>query len=154
MPADAIGPPAMNFGQHGRWEGCRRCRYRYLIPADEFLRRASGPFDQARREIAADMADYPADWPEPAFVRFRELGFPPLSVLLGEHPHVLSGLIVWLALDLLNWLEESDGGSGTRYSANSLDLFAVSEGCVEVGGVAYEVVAGRDSRAENRTPEP
>lgn len=147
VPASAVGPPAMNFGQHWRWDGFRRCPYRYEMPADEFLRIAFAPFDQVRREIAQDMADHPADWTELPFVRFRDLGFPSLPVLLEEHPEMLAGLMKWLDLDVLNWLSKGAGGGsggGTHYSANSLDMFVPNGGRVEIQGIAYEIISATE----------
>jgi hypothetical protein len=75
VSSGAIGPSAMNYGQHWRWEGYRPCFYRLTMPVDEFAARVAQPFDQFRGEVAEDMAEHSDDWPEPAFRRFRLLGF-------------------------------------------------------------------------------
>jgi hypothetical protein len=87
------------------------------------------------------MANHPEDWEEPMFVCFRELGFPPLDTLLADHVDLTVQLMLYLHLDLLNWLDvKIADGVKVYYSVNSLDTFIVSEGTVEMRGLAYENV--------------
>ena len=134
VPCGTVAPPAMDYGQHWRREGCRRCRYRFVVSVGEFLARVAGPFDQFRREVSGDVAGHAGDWHEPEFGRFRELAFPPLPELLHGRPDLLADLLRWADLDLLNWL---DGGNpsatpGVRYSANSVDRCLVGRDAVAV----------------------
>jgi hypothetical protein len=52
---DAVGPPALNYGQLERWEGCPRRTYEYVVPHDEFARLAASWWDGSCDELRDDL---------------------------------------------------------------------------------------------------
>ena len=100
-----IGPSDLNYGQHWRWKDQQRCEYRLTLPIDEFCQKVARGFEEFCREVAEDMAEHASAWAEPMFTQLRELRFPPLSVMIRDHPGLLSEALRWdEGFNLLHWL--------------------------------------------------
>ena len=52
-----IGPPPMNYGQTGRYQGLEKVSYEYQMPLSEFLEKTQEWFEVFRIESIADAAN-------------------------------------------------------------------------------------------------
>lgn len=138
VPSRIVGPPAMNYGQHGRWTGSKKHDYRYELTISEFVELANSWFERCRLDFEADKdSDPPGTFPE--LEEFGALGFPSLIEMINIHPNALGRLMCWLEMDLNNLFTGTDFRQNAYYSANSVDWFKVGGSSISFGGVAYEI---------------
>lgn len=129
-----IGPPAMNFGQHHRWKDLPSLPYRCELSLEEFVGHIEEPFAGFR---ACELGEE-EDNGEEVLIAYREAGFPELSALLTDNRPLLSEVVRWLDLDLLNSMSVARvAGAPLYYSVNSLDSVHFTANKVVLEGIAY-----------------
>lgn len=140
IDSSSIGPPAMNFGQLWRYDGCPACRYRYLFTLNEFLERLEKWFEEFRLgEITLKEIEHNEEFPH--LHLFRKLGFPTLPVMVDEYQYLLSELVRWDDQEVLEHLSELPKPSPIFYYANSLESLAIEPKNVVIEGVAFGIIS-------------
>jgi hypothetical protein len=139
---DAVGPPALNYGQLERWEGCPRRTYEYVVPHDEFARLAASWWDGSCDELRDDLPFRTlGDFPE--LDALEQLDYPPLTTMLREHREALAAFLRWDDLGLLGLVGGSQRRGPVLYVASSLESLNVSETEIRFSGLAFETIPSR-----------
>ncbi len=136
---DALGAPAMNFGQPHRWAGFTAVRYILRSPTVEFVARATPWFEQTRRELKHDLRFEIPQPGEPDHVLMK-LGYPPLADFLAQAPGAATSFLRAWPTEVLDLL--CPNPSAARYAANSLDAVALVGSDIAFEGQAFD----RESR--------
>lgn len=133
-----VGPPALNYGQHWRWEGLPRRRYEYILSPDEFLALAEGWWGEACSQLRADLP-FSTRGEDPALDRLEELDYPRLEIMLRDFAGVLGEVLQWDELGLLQLVGRRRAEGSRLYVVNSLEDISISREAIRFAGVAYEV---------------
>ncbi len=134
---DELGPPAMNYGQLGRWDGYLRQEYQYEFPVPEFVSELDVWFETHRAEVRTDDDNDPPH-PGSPDAEFAAIGYPDFVELMGGHPEVFESYMSQFGLEI-NTTFGSRNSAALRYAVNSVDWIRLDDGCVRFGGVAFDM---------------
>ena len=133
-----IGVPTMNYGQLWRYEKFEKVNYEIQIKREVFFEKLSDWFKEFQVD-AIEESGIMIKGEFPVYDEYEKAGFPGLKEMLNQRPQLLSEIILFHDLDILNSLLKHEiPGTGILNLINSLDQVLINEYII-FKGIAFRV---------------
>ena len=135
--------PAMNYGQKWRYEKFRKVNYEIQVSPEDFFEKTSDWFKEFRLDAVEDLGI--ANKGEfLIYDKYESAGFPGLNKLINENQLLLSEIILFHDLDVLNVLcNHKTSEKGCLYLINSLEKVLINE-YLTLQGIAFMILKDAD----------